>query len=43
MKVGMAYVSVSISRLLREVLAWVVDKLLWFINKIKHLAIPLTN
>ena len=34
MKVGVAYVSESISRLLREVLAWVIDKLLWFINNI---------
>ena len=34
MKVGVAYVSASISRLLREVLAWVMDKLFWVINNI---------
>ena len=30
----MAYVSASISRLLREVLAWVVVNLFWVINNI---------
>ena len=44
MNVGVAYVSASISRVLREVLAWVIDKLLWFIsNKILSKAFSYTT
>ena len=34
MKVSVAYVSANISKLLRKVLAWVIDKLLWVISNI---------